>query len=78
VEIESDGIPAFATFTKSWKNSDVREIIPKTLREKMDALCREDFRQTVRNLSRLTYGLNTPPKQGPDPAPYDQLLKAGG
>lgn len=46
-----------ATLTKSlgsWKNSGVREIIPEMLREKMDALCREDLRQTVRTLSQLT------------------------
>lgn len=104
-----------ATLTKSlgsWKNSGVREMIPEPLREKMDALCREDLRQTVRTLSQLTrsysfetavqaleegfrmsrtgfcdaavlaarmlnYGLDTPPEQGPDLAPYDQLLKAG-
>ena len=26
----------------------------------------------------LNYGLDTPPEHGPDLAPYDQLLKAGG
>ena len=105
-----------ATLTKSlgsWKNSGVREMIPETLREKMDMLCREDLRQTVRTLSQLTksysfetavkaleegfrrsrsgfcdaavlaarmlnYGLDTSPEKGPDLAPYDQLLKAGG
>jgi hypothetical protein len=105
-----------ATLTKSlgsWRNSGVRELIPEPLRDRMDALCREDLRQTVRTLSQLTksysfetavkaleegfrisrtgfcdaailaarmlnYGLDTPPEQGPDLAPYDQLLKAGG
>jgi len=104
-----------ATLTKSlgsWKNSGVREMIPESLREKMDTLCREDLRQTVRTLSQLSrsysfetavqaleegfrmsrtgycdaavlaarmlnYGLDTLPEQGPDLAPYDQLLKVG-
>jgi transposase len=46
-----------ATLTKSvgsWKNSGVREMIPESLREKMDSLCREDLRETVRTLSQLT------------------------
>jgi transposase len=105
-----------ATLTKSlgsWRNSGVRELIPEPLRDRMDGLCREDLRQTVRTLSQLTKsysfetavkaleegfrisrtgfcdaailaarmlncGLDTPPEQGPDLAPYDQLLKAGG
>lgn len=46
-----------ATLTKNvgaWKNSGVREMIPQTLRKNMDALCREDLKQTVRTLSQLT------------------------
>lgn len=46
-----------ATLTKNvgaWKNSGVREMIPETLRRKMDVLCREDLKQTVRTLSTLT------------------------
>lgn len=46
-----------ATLTKNigaWKNSGVREMIPETLRKKMDELSREDLRQTVRTISQLT------------------------
>lgn len=46
-----------ATLTKNvgaWKNSGVREMIPESLRTNMDALCREDLKQTVRTLSMLT------------------------
>ena len=46
-----------AALTKNvgaWKNSGVREMIPESLREKMDELTREDLRQMVRTLSRLT------------------------
>lgn len=46
-----------ATLTKNvgaWKNSGVREMIPASLRENMDALCRDDLRQIVWTLSQLT------------------------
>lgn len=45
------------TLTKNvgaWKNSGVREMIPESLRKKMDELSREDLRQTVRTISKLT------------------------
>jgi transposase len=46
-----------ATLTKNigaWSNSGVRDMIPESLRKNMDELCREDLRQTVRTLTKLT------------------------